>query len=361
MELKDHETSPGVPVARVGYEERPCRDAQGRAIDGLHHVWITLANPEELNSYTTEALRDLVVAFRRASCDRACVAVVLTGAGERAFCSGGNTREYAGYYAGRPQEYRQYMRLFNDAVSAILECDKPVICRVNGLRVAGGQELGLACDFSVAQDLAVFGQAGPRHGSAPDGGATDFLPLFVGVERAMESAALCELWSAHKAYRLGMLTDLVPALKVDGRFVANPRVITERVVDEYGKPVLGELRAGAEREAADALLKRGRVDLTLLDEAVERLCLRLLHLMPECLQKTLESLRKHKLVHWDKNRETNRAWLALNMMGEARAGFTAFEHGPRGRREVDFVELRRAIARGEPWSDDLMARIQPKG
>ena len=90
------------------------------------------------------------------------VAVVFTGAGDRAFCTGGNTAEYAEYYAGQPEEYRQYMRLFNDMVSAILHCDKPVICRVNGMRIGGGQEIGMACDFSVAQDLALFGQAGPE-------------------------------------------------------------------------------------------------------------------------------------------------------------------------------------------------------
>ena len=89
--------------------------------------------------------------MRRASTDRAVVAVVFTGTGTRAFCTGGNTAEYAEYYAGRPEEYRQYMRLFNDMVTAILKCDKPVICRVNGMRVAGGQEIGMACDFSVAQ------------------------------------------------------------------------------------------------------------------------------------------------------------------------------------------------------------------
>ncbi len=63
-------------------------------------------------------------------------------------------------------------------------CDKPVVCRVNGMRIAGGQEIGMACDFTIAQDLARFGQAGPKHGSAPDGGSTDFLQLFVGIERA---------------------------------------------------------------------------------------------------------------------------------------------------------------------------------
>ena len=135
--------------------------------------------------------KDVIMAFRKASNDRAVVAVVFTGSGDRAFCTGGNTKEYAEYYAGRPNEYSQYMRIFNDMVSGILSCDKPVICRVNGMRIGGGQEIGMACDFAVSSDLANYGQAGPRHGSAPDGGSTDFLPLFVGVEAAMKS---CTLW-----------------------------------------------------------------------------------------------------------------------------------------------------------------------
>lgn len=358
--MKSHELVPDAKVTHLRYETHPVKDVDGNVVEGLHDVWIWIDNPNELNSYTTDVLRDLQVALRRASCDRACVAVVLTGIGNRAFSSGGNTREYVSEYSGRPHEYRQYMRLFNDAVTAILQCDKPVVCRVNGLRVAGGQELGLACDFSVAQDLAAFGQAGPRHGSAPDGGSTDFLPLFVGVERAMESVALCEIWSAHKAYRFGMIHDIVPALRVDGRLVANPRVVTDRVVDEFGRPCLGDWKTGREREEAEALVKRGTVDLAPLDQAVERLCTRFVQLMPDCLTKTLESLRKHKLAPWDRNRETNRAWLALNMLHEARAGFRAWEEGPKGKREVDFVELRRAIARGESWTDELVDRIQPK-
>ena len=84
--------------------------------------------------------------------------MVFSAVGDRAFCTGGNTKEYAEYYAGNPQEYRGYMRLFNDMVSAIIGCDKPVVCRVNGMRIGGGQEIGMACDFSIAQDLARFGQ-----------------------------------------------------------------------------------------------------------------------------------------------------------------------------------------------------------
>ena len=104
----------------------------GQICRGLHNLWITLNNPNELNSYTTSMAKEVILALREASNDRAAVAVVLTGAGTRAFCSGGNTREYAEYYAGAPAEYRQYMRIFNDMVTTILQCDKPVICRVNG-------------------------------------------------------------------------------------------------------------------------------------------------------------------------------------------------------------------------------------
>ena len=88
----------------------------------------------------------------------------------QAFCTGGNTKEYAEYYAGNPEEYRQYMRLFNDMVSAILGCDKPVICRVNGMRIGGGQEIGMACDFAIARTWRTSGRrarsTAPRRSAA---------------------------------------------------------------------------------------------------------------------------------------------------------------------------------------------------
>jgi 6-oxo-cyclohex-1-ene-carbonyl-CoA hydrolase len=195
MQHKNHDLAGEARAPGVIYEEEPLLDRDGSEVPGLHAVRIALDNPRQLNSYTTDMIKGVILGMKRASNDRACVAVVFTGTGEKAFCTGGNTEEYAEYYAGRPGEYRQYMRLFNDMVTAILHCDKPVVCRVNGMRIAGGQEIGMACDFSVAQDLAIFGQAGPKHGSAPDGGSTDFLPLMVGVERAMESCTLSREWS----------------------------------------------------------------------------------------------------------------------------------------------------------------------
>ena len=357
--MKDHNLVENFVPCEISVEQRPVRQRDGKPAAGLHSVWITLNNPQELNSYTTSMAKEIILAVREAGNDRACVAVVLTGAGTRSFCAGGNTREYAEVYAGAPAEYRQYMRLFNDMVTSILQCDKPVICRVNGMRVGGGQEIGMACDFSIASDLAIFSQAGPKHGSVPDGGSTDFLPVLVGVERAMYSATLCEPWSAHRFYWLGGLTRIVPVLKHNGKWIANPLVITDRVLDEFGRVVLGEWKTGEERDQGKHLMAESQTDLQLLDEAVDAMCTQLLYTMPDCLTKTIESLRKHKLEHWDRNRESNRAWLALNMMTEANAGFRAFHYGTKQDREVDFVLLRQRLAQGARWGEDLIEEIAP--
>ena len=346
----------------VRYEKRPARRRDGSAADGLCNAWIVLNNPRQYNSYTTDMVKALILAFRRASIDREVNAVVFTAVGDKAFCTGGNTKEYAEYYAGNPQEYRQYMRLFNDMVSAILGCDKPVICRVNGMRIGGGQEIGMACDFTIAQDLANFGQAGPKHGSAAIGGATDFLPIMIGCEQAMVSGTLCEPFSAHKAARLGVIADVVPALKIDGRFVPNPTVITDRVLDEYGRVIHGEFKNGAAFNDGLAVIKKGEIDLSLLDEKVEELCAKLLGTFPECMTKSLEELRKPKLDAWNRNKEDSRAWLALNMMNEARAGFRAFNEGTRETgREIDFIKLRQGLAKGTPWTEALIESLMPGG
>jgi 6-oxo-cyclohex-1-ene-carbonyl-CoA hydrolase len=357
--LVDHNLAREIVTPGVVYELRPARTADGATVEGLYNAWIILDNEAQYNSYTTEMAKGVIHAFRTASNARDVVCAVFTGAGDRAFCTGGNTKEYAEYYAGRPQEYRQYMRLFNDMVSAILGCDKPVICRVNGMRIAGGQEIGMACDITVAQDLARFGQAGPKHGSAPIGGATDFLPLMVGAEQAIISGTLCEPWSAHKAYRLGMVSDIAPALKIDGAYIANPLVETERFLDDYGRIVHGESKTGEALAKGKQLLADGSVDLGLLDEAVEAVCAKFILTFPECMTKTLEELRKPKLNAWNANKENSRAWLALNMVTEAQAGFRAFNEGTKTSREIDFIALRKAIAAGESWTPELVERLLP--
>lgn len=349
-----------VDFKEILYERRPCLDVNGKPVEGLFNAWIFLNNPKQYNSYTTPAVKEIILAFRKASMDRQVVAVVFTAVGDRAFCTGGNTKEYAEYYTGRPLEYKQYMRLFNDMITSILHSDKPVICRVNGMRIAGGQEIGMACDFTISSDLAIFGQAGPKHGSAPDGGSTDFLHLYVGIERSMQSCTLCEMWSAYEAKTIGLISETVPVLKVDGKFVRNPLVITDRWLDESGEVIYGKRKSGENLKVGKEILARGEIDLTPLDNAVNAMATKLMYMMPDCTSKTLNSLRKKKLEQWDRNQQTNRDWLALNMMTEAKAGFRAFNEGPKDNREVDFIKLRQMLAEGHPWDDELIEAIMPR-
>lgn len=359
-DLFNHELLESFEPTQVRYERRPVLGRDGKPVEGLCQVWISLDNERQLNSYTTAAVKEVILAFRRASADRSAVTVVFTGAGDRAFCTGGNTEEYATYYANRPLEYLQYMRLFNDMVTNILLCDKPVICRVNGMRIGGGQEIGMACDFSVSGDHARFGQAGPVHGSAPDGGSTDFLDEYVGFARAAESLVFCEPWSAHKALHLGLVNEIVPVHRTkDGSFIPNPWVVTDRMLDEHGRVVLGDWKTGAERDRAKEIAAGCTIDLSQLDAAIDRLSTKLMYTFPDCTRKTLESLRKKKLQHWYANSETNRSWLALNMNTEASAGFPAFSFGDKNEREIDFVALRQKLARGARFDDELVRSVLP--
>jgi 6-oxo-cyclohex-1-ene-carbonyl-CoA hydrolase len=123
--------------------------------------------------------------------------------------------------------------------------------------------------------------------------------------------------------------------------------------------VYGESKSGEELKAGKELLAKGMVDLGLLDEAVDELCAKFVHMFPECLSKTLEELRKPKLNAWNANKESSRAWLALNMMTEARAGFRAFNEPAGGEREIDFIALRLALADGQPWTDELTESLLP--
>lgn len=342
------------------YELRPVLDDHAQPVEGLFSAWITLNNPAQYNSYTTQMVKGVIAGFHKASMDRRVVAVVFTAVGDKAFCTGGNTKEYAEYYAQRPSEYGAYMDLFNAMVDGILNCKKPTICRVNGMRVAGGQEIGLACDLSVAADTALFGQAGPRHGSAPDGGATDFLPLFLGIEDAMWSCVSCELWSAYKMKRLGLLSKVVPVIKDGSGFKTNPIVITDRYV-EHGEIVYGELCTGDALKRGQEELKSATIDFALLDAAVNDIIWRFTNLMPGCLIKSIDGIRAKKKFFWDQTKLANRHWLAANMAIEGFLGFTAFNTRKQtGKDVIDFVKYRQMLAEGHAMDSELMEAVLPK-
>ncbi|MFQ6069472.1 MAG: 6-oxocyclohex-1-ene-1-carbonyl-CoA hydratase [Candidatus Aminicenantales bacterium] len=363
-EIKDHslwgKEHWGTEPPCTMYEKRPIVGPSGKKIDGLYSAWIILNNPAQYNSYTTKMVKGVIAGFQSASLDRSVVAVVFTAVGDRAFCTGGNTKEYAEYYSGKPNEYGEYMDLFNTMVDSILLCKKPTICRVNGMRVAGGQEIGMACDTAISADTAIFGQAGPRHGSAPDGGSSDFLPWYLSMEDAIWNCVSCELWSAYKMKRLGLISRVVPVIKEKGKFIRNPAVITDRYLKE-GEIVYGEFLKGEEGKKAREFLKTAKIDFELLDRAVNDVLWKFTNLFPGCLIKSLESVRAKKRFFWDIAKNYNRHWLAVNMMTEAYLGFNAFNtRKVTGEDVIDFIKYRQLIAQGKPVDEAFMEAVLPK-
>lgn len=341
----------------VIFEKRPLCDPQGKAVEGLYTAWIWLNNPAQHNAYTTEMVKGVIAGFQRASSDRSVVAVIFAAKGDKAWSSGGNTREYAEYYSRRPHEYGDYIDLFNRMVDAVLECRKPVICRASGMRVAGGQEIGLAADLTVSSDLAMYGQAGPRHGSAPVGGVTDFLPWFLSIEDAIYNCVSCELWSAYKMKHKGMISKVVPVLKKDGEWLRNPLVKTD-VWLEDGEIVYGEPVAAEEQAAARALMAQCDIDYSRLDEEIDKLVWNFVHLFPNCLQTSLDSLRAKKKFFWDAAKHMNRHWLQANMNNEAWLGFNAFNTRKlTGHDSVDFIRLRQRLAQGAAFDEALLKEV----
>ena len=365
-EKKDHllhtDVHWGTEPPCVVHEKRSLKDPDGNVVEGLYVSWIRLNNPQQYNSYTTEMVKGVIAGFENASLDRSVMAVVFTGTGPYAFCTGGNTKEYSEFYSLRPDEYGQYMELFNHMVDSILACKKPVICRVNGMRIAGGQEIGMACDLAIASDLAIFGQAGPRHGSAPDGGSSDFLPWFLGMEDAMWNCVSCEMWSAYKMKMKTLISKCVPALKVDGKWVRNPMVITDRYVED-GEIVYGEFKTGEEGKEARAFVKehQANADFELLDKEVDKIVWTFANLFPGCLIKSLDSVRAKKKFFWDYSKNYNRHWLAANMSGEAFLGFGAFNTKKiTGKDTIDFIKFRQDIADMKTWDMDMFAEVLGK-
>jgi 6-oxo-cyclohex-1-ene-carbonyl-CoA hydrolase len=344
------------------YEKKPVVNlATGETVDGLYTAWITLNNPVQFNSYTTEMIKGVIAGMHKASMERDVMTIVFTGAGDRAFCTGGNTKEYAEYYSKRPLEYAQYMDLFSGMIDGILKARKPVICRCNGLRIAGGQEIGQACDFTVAADTASFGQAGTRHGSTPTGGSTDFLPWNLSMEQAMWQATSNEMWSAAKMERVGLITKAVPVKKNDnGEWVRDPRVITDKYVED-GEIVYGEFKKGEDYKAANNQLKELSTDWSRLDKFIDGMIWNLTNTTFLCLMHTIENIRGKKRFYWDSMKSSQIYWLAANMNAEAFIGFNAFNTQKiTGQRTIDFIKYRKALAQAQTFDDALAESVLAK-
>jgi 2-ketocyclohexanecarboxyl-CoA hydrolase len=174
-------------------------------------AWIIIDRPKVYNAFRGRTVEELIHAFMSAANDSQIGVVVLTGAGDRAFCTGGDQSAHEGSYDGRgvvglPIEELQ---------SLIRDIPKPVIARVNGFAIGGGNVLATLCDITIASDTARLGQVGPKVGSVDAGFGTAYLSRIIGEKRAREMWYLCENYSAEEAYEMGLVNRVVPAEKLD--------------------------------------------------------------------------------------------------------------------------------------------------
>jgi len=175
---------------------------------------VMIDRPAVLNAFDFQTLRELGRAFEDASWDDAVAVIVVTGAGERAFCTGADLDEQAKMGAVSGQYWR-WMGAFIEMHDRLRNIGKPTIARINGVCVGGGNELQMACDLSVMVDEAYIRHVGPEHGSVPAGGATQWLPLLVGDRRAREIVMLCEPIRPAQALEWGLVSRVVPRGDLD--------------------------------------------------------------------------------------------------------------------------------------------------
>jgi 2-ketocyclohexanecarboxyl-CoA hydrolase len=188
-----------LPYQDINYEIR------GRA------AWITINRQEVYNAFRGQTIEELIHAFLTAASDKAVACVVLTGAGNKAFCTGGDQSSHEGDYDGRGVVGLPIDELH----SAIRDIQKPVIAAVNGFAIGGGNVLATLCDMTIAADTAQMGQVGPKVGSVDAGFGTAYLARIVGEKKAREIWYMCKRYTAQEAMEMGLVNKVVPAADLE--------------------------------------------------------------------------------------------------------------------------------------------------
>ncbi|MGH3557323.1 enoyl-CoA hydratase-related protein [Mycobacterium sp.] len=173
---------------------------------------ITINRPERYNAFRGKTVEELIRAFRRAWADTGVSVIILTGAGDKAFCTGGDVKQRAETGDYGPTESGMFEIGYLHKL--IRDVPKPVIAAVNGVAVGGGHVLHVLCDLSIAAEHATFGQAGPRVGSFDAGFGSAYLARVIGEKRAREMWYLCRRYDAATAERWGLVNCVVPAEKL---------------------------------------------------------------------------------------------------------------------------------------------------
>ncbi len=182
-----------------------------------HTALIMINNPKEYNSYLLPTLRSMCEAFEDAMWDDDVQFIVLTGAGEKAFCTGGNVKEYADIYNKKPSDFWKWGEVYGRVFHFIRHCGKPVIARVNGVTAGGGFEFVAASDLAIAAEHARFLSPGPRVGMTSIGGLSQWLPLHMSIKKATEIVMLSREITAKEALELGIVNEVVPYEKIDDK------------------------------------------------------------------------------------------------------------------------------------------------
>lgn len=248
---------------------------------------ITINRPKVYNSYTLNTLLEMTEAFTDASIDDGIAVVVLTGAGDKAFCTGGDVKEYSEKYLSKPRDFWKWMNVYIQCHDILRNIGKPTIARLNGLVVGGGNEFNMSCDLAIASDNVKIFQVGTQVGSVAAGGATQFLPIFVGDRRAREMLLLNKHIDANQALEWGLVNQVVPQSE--------------------------------------------------LDSAVEGMCKQLIDKFPECTRYTRQQLNFWKDFSWNMTIGHAKDWLSLHFSSlETHEGMRSFVE----KHPVDYKKIR---------------------
>lgn len=190
---------------------------------------ITINRPQVYNSYSINTLQEMIQALQDCIWDDGIAVIVITGVGDKAFCTGGDVKEYALEYTKRPRDFWKWMGVFTQFHDLLRNSGKPTIARLNGMVVGGGNEINMSCDLAIAADHVTIKHVGTSVGSVAAGGATQFLPLIVGDRRAREILFLNESISAQKALEWGLVNYVVPYNELDSKVAE----IAEKLVNKF--------------------------------------------------------------------------------------------------------------------------------